>query len=493
MAQTLTPTTGYIAFVGPDAWSHLRSLGWYAAQRADGVACVFATDDLVGSKQAAEVLRRIAAKRWPRLKLIVPGESSPNTTDAFARRFADWKAFHPELIQWVIDATAATLPVREAMTAALLADPAVTLVARERDGSWWQVVRDAASRKTLTSRTPPPPADAVDNGPLTDLIEPFCHGAAEVLWRESRAPLTLTVDELVRMVGAGVSCNWNWREMVEIGTGAPCHQYDYDLRDFVATALNALGVAHVRLNVRLAWTALKEDTLHLDVAACHNGRLYLFDCQTSEERNAAMSPQAAETAGAIFARLDVTGVVIRPNRWVTGSERTLSALAPSARLLDADACRQLFSRLGALLDIPVPAALREAERTSLRFGGRKLPVMTAASDAQRVGAAMKVDDRIYDVWRGAHADDASTDWPWRAARVTPDRWFLQGRVMQGGTATELRNRLAARFTAEKITVEIRFFELSGNRRYWHALLAVPGDAHLFPRWLRKWENVPLIV
>jgi len=379
------------------------------------------------------------------------------------------------------------------MAAAVRSDAAATLLVGERDGSWSQLARDAATGNLAASRTDPPPADTLDNGPLTDLLQPFGHGAVDVLWRESREPLPLTTDELARMVGAGVASNWNWRQMVEAGTGAACHHYDYDLRDFLATTLHALGVAHVRLNVRLAWTALKDDPLRLDVAVCRNGRLYLFDCQASEEGNDGLTPQAADVARAFFGRLDVTGVVLRPNRWATGAERTLSALTPSAVLLDADACRQLFTRLGALLDIPVPPVLREVERTALRFGGRKLPVMTAANDAQRVGAAMKVDERIYDVWRGAHADDASTDWPWRAARVTPDRWFLQGRVMQGGNADELCRRLAARFAAEKVRAEIRFFELSANRRYWHALLAVPGDPHHFPRWLRKWEKVPLVI
>jgi len=491
MPTAPTPATGFIVFVGPDAWSHLRSLGWYAAHRPDGVACLFATGDIAGSKQAADILRRVASKRWPLLRVIIPGEPSANTAEAFSRRFADWKAFHPELTAWVIDATAATLPVRVAMAAAVLSEPAVTLLSRERDGSWSQLVRGPIAGKVVAMRVDPPPADVVDNGPLTDLLEPFCHGVAEIRWRESRAPLALTTDELARMVVAGVPSNWSWREMVEAGTGAPCHQYDYDFRDFLATALHALGVAHVRINVSLAWTSLKDDPLTLDVAVCHNGRLTVFDCQTTEEKT--LTPQAVDSARAIFSQLDITGVVLRPNRWTTGAEQTLSSLTPSACLLDAEACRQLFSRLGNLLNIPVPQALREVERTALRFGGRKLPVMSAATDAQRVGAAMKVDERIYDVWRGAHVDDASTDWPWRAARVTPDRWFLQGRVMQGGNADELCRRLAARFVAERVRVDIRFFELSANRRYWHALLAVPGDPQTFPRWLRKWEKVPLVI
>ncbi len=493
MPLTLTPATGYIACVGSDVWGRLRSLAWYAAQRPDGIACLFAADSLDGARQAADTLRRIAAKRWPRLKVIVPGDATANTAEAFVRRFADWKVFHPELTAWVIDASDAMLPVREALAAAARADAAVRLVACERDGAWWQFARDPATGALAAVRTEPPPAEGVDNGPLTDLLEPFCQGVAEVRWRDSRAPLTLDADAVARMVGAGAAGNWNWHAMVEAATGAPCSQYDYDLRDFLATTLHAMGVPHARLNVRLAWTTLKDDPLTLDVAVCRNGRLFLFDCQTADEREGGLSPQAADLARGIFARLGATGVVLRPNRWATGAERTLSALTPAARLFDADACRQLFSRLGELLGIPVPAALREAERTSLRFGGRKLPVMTAASDAQRVGAAVTVDERIYDVWRGAHAADASTDWPWRAVRVTPDRWFLQGRVMQGGSADELCRRLAARFASEKIRADIRFFELSANRRYWHALLAVPGEPHLFPRWLRKWEKFPLIV
>ena len=37
----------------------------------------------------------------------------------------------------------------------------------------------------------------------------------------------LTVDEVARRVAAGVPTNWNWREMVAAGTGAPCRESEF--------------------------------------------------------------------------------------------------------------------------------------------------------------------------------------------------------------------------------------------------------------------------
>ena len=129
MSLELSAVTGFISCVGPDAWGTLRGLAWYGAQMPEGVACLFVVDDLEGSKQAADVMRRVAAKRWPRLRVIVPGDTTSNTPGAFARRFADWKVFRPELERWVIDVSSATMPVREAVVAAARGDAAVTILA----------------------------------------------------------------------------------------------------------------------------------------------------------------------------------------------------------------------------------------------------------------------------------------------------------------------------------------------------------------------------
>ena len=345
----------------------------------------------------------------------------------------------------------------------------------------------------LACRVELPYAAGLDQGLISDILEPFSQGVAEVRWRDSRAPLALDAAAVARMVTAGVANNWNWRLMVETATGAPYTKGEYDLKDFLATTLFAMGIKNVRLNVALAWSGSKEEPLIIDVIACYKGRIFIFDCQAADARESEHPARVADMARKVFGAVGATGVVLRPSRWATGAERALATLTPAAVVFDADACRQLFSRLGELFGIEVPQELRETERTALRFGGRKLPVMSAASDAQRVGAAVTVDERIFDVWRGALTADASTNWPWRAVRVTPDRWFVQGRVMQGGSTEELRRRLVSRLSAERVNAEVRFFELSGNRRYWHAILTVPGDPQAFPRWLRKWEKVPLIV
>jgi hypothetical protein len=329
---------------------------------------------------------------------------------------------------------------------------------------------------------------------LIDLLAPFCGDEAEVLWRESREAERLAATELAAMIEAGAKSNWAWRAMYESALGRPCPQAEYGLKDFLASALLAMGVRNVRLDVRITWTARKEEPLALDVVAFRHGRIFLFDCQTvGGDRAEGVRAATQDAARQLLGRMEAACVVLRPTRWATGAERVMELAAPAAHLMDVDACRNLFTRLAAVLGASVPPELRALERGALRFQATRLPVLTAASSAQRLGDAVHVDDRIFDLVRGARVDESNTGAVWRAARVTPDTWFVEGRVVKGGPPLELRQRLEARFTAERVRAKIVFFELSPNLRYWHAVLRVAGEPSAFSRWLHAWRKLPLIV
>lgn len=486
--------TAWVVVAGRDTWAHLRALAWYADAHPDGCVFVFRVPEIQGAAETVEIVRRFSSRCWPRLRLIVPGANGANTAASIEAQLADWKHFHPELTAWEIDATAATGPVLDGLACVAAGDPGIRVMMRESDGAWQVATGGGKGRLSFGAMRPPVPPDSLDTTLLVDLLSPFCGADTEVCWRESREPERLTATDLAAMVEAGAKSNWNWRAMYAAALGRPCLSMEYGLKDFLASALLAMGVANVRLDVRITWTARKEEPLALDIVAFRHGRIFLFDCQTGgEDRAEGVRATTQDAARQLLGRMDAACIVLRPTRWATGAERVMELAAPAAHLMDVDACRNLFSRLAIVLGTSVPAEMRALERGALRFNATRLPVLTAASSAQRLGDAVHVDDRIFDLVRGARVDESNTGAVWRAARVTPDTWFIEGRVVRGGPLLELRQRLAARFTAERVKAAIIFFELSPNQRYWHAVLRVAGEPSAFSRWLHAWRKLPLIV
>jgi len=494
--ETISACAGetWVVVAGPEIWAHLRALAGYARAHPDGCVFVFRATDMPGAAAAADCLRRFCSRAWPRLRLIVPAATGTNTADSIAAQMADWKHFHPELTVWQVDATAATGPILDGLARVASADSGLRVIMRDRSGQWHEAAGGSGTRLTFAPMSSPVPPDTLDAIPLVDLLSPFCGSDAEVLWRESREAEALSVSELAAMVSAGARSNWAWRTMYETVIGRACRHPEYGLKDFLASVLLALGVQNVRIDVRIIWTARREEPLSLDVVACRHGRLFLFDCHTvGEDRAEGVRAVTQDAARLLLGQMEAACVVLRPTRWATGAERVMELAAPSAHLMDVDACRNLFSRLAAVLGVQAPPELRALERGALRFQATRLPVLSAASSAQRLGDAVHVDDRIFDLVRGARVDEAHTSALWRAARVTPDTWFVEGRVIQGGPPMELRTRLESRFVSEKIKARVIFFELSPNQRYWHAVLRVSGDPLHFSRWLHAWRKLPLVV
>ncbi len=489
-----TQTDAWVVIAGCDTWAHLRALAAYARVHPEGCVFVFRAPEIAGAADTVEVIRRFSSRCWPRLRLIVPGASGANTAASIEAQIVDWKHFHPELTLWQVDATDATGPVLDGLARAAAGDPRMRVIMRERDGAWQVAAGGGKGRLTFGPMAPPISPDSLDATSLVDLLSPFCGAAAEVLWRESREAERLSAAELASLVVAGAKSNWAWRTMYESALGRPCRQAEYGLKDFLASALLAMGVTNVRLDVRITWTERKEEPLSLDVVACRHGRIFLFDCQTGgEDRAEGVRAATQAAARQLLGRMEAACVVLRPTRWATGAERVMELAAPAAHLLDVDACRTLFTRLASVLGASVPPELRALERGALRFNATRLPVLTAASSAQRLGDAVHVDDRIFDLVKGARVDESNTGAVWRAARVTPDTWFIEGRLASGGPPLEMRQRLEARFVAERVRASVVFFELSPNRRYWHAVLRVTGEPSAFSRWLHAWRKLPLIV
>jgi hypothetical protein len=481
-------STALVVFANEDTWSALQSIAYFQErERLDGVFIYQTIDRL--SAAPAERLRRFCSRRWPTLRVVLPGEPGAASAAKVAERVCDWRRFRPDVVRWVIDATGATRAMLGGVAAVLAADKAFEALYRESDGVWQALRPVGAGQLEAAALATPIPADVTDALPVTELVEILAADVAEIRFRESRAPEPLTPEEIGRLVMAGGKCNWDWSRMYATALNRPGRLEEFAFEDFVAAALLAMGVRNVRVNLKVVQTGAKHFETVLDLIVNRCGRLYVFDCRARDEQRDPGPPAplvALEGLGPVC-------VSLRPNRWATDAERLLAAMGSRVHVVDADGCRHLFSWLAGLMEVQPPAGLRELERAALRLGVNRLPVFTPATQAQRLGDAVRLDDQVFDLVKGGRVEDGGNETVWRAARVTPDLWFLEGRVLQGGVGPEMQRRLAARFAEQKLAVTIVFFELMPNKKFWHALVRIPGDNGAFTRALHKWRNIPLIV
>jgi hypothetical protein len=486
--KSRTPVTALVVFAGEDLWASLQSITYFQErERLDGVF-IYQTAEKTSS-QPAERLRKFCSRRWPSLRVVLPGEPGAASAPKVAERLGDWRRFRPDVTRWVIDATGATRAMLGGVASVLASDKAVEAVYRGLDGSW-QALRPApGGQLDAAPLATPMPSDVTDSIPVSELIELLASDVAEVRFRESRAPEVLTPEEIGKIVTAGARCNWDWGRMYATALQRPGRLEEFAFEDFVAAALLSMGVRNVRVAFKVVLAAPRQPEAVLDLVVNRCGRLYVFDCRARDEQR---DPGPAVPQPTLEGMWPVC-VALRPNRWATDAERLLAAMSSRTHVVDADGCRHLFSWLAGIMDVPVPAGLRDLERAALRLGVNRLPVFTPATQAQRLGDAVRLDDQVFDLVKGGRVESGGGETVWRAARVTPDLWFLEGRVLQGGVALEMQRRLAARFAEQKIAATIVFFELPVNKKFWHALVRVGGDNAAFAKLLHKWRNIPLIV
>ena len=480
--------TALVVFAGEDLWSSLQSITCFQErERLDGVF-IYQTADRP-SALPAERLRRFCSRRWPALRVVLPGEPGAACAVKVAERIGDWRRFRPDVRRWVIDATCATRAMLGGVSTVLAADKAFEAICRESDGAWVALRPAGGGQLDTAAVSTPIPADVTDSLPVTELIELLAADVAEIRFRESRAPEPLTPEEIGRLVTAGGKCNWDWSRMYATALNRPGRLEEFAFEDFVAATLLSMGVRNVRVNLKVVQAGPKHLETVLDLVVNRGGRLYVFDCRARDEQRDPGPPAPLVTLEGLWP----VGVALRPNRWATDAERLLSAVGSRVQVVDADGCRHLFSWLAGLMGVQAPAGLRELERAALRLGVNRLPVFTPATQAQRLGDAVRLGDQVFDLVKGGRVEDGGHETVWRAARVTPDLWFLEGRVLQGGVGPEMQRRLAARFTEQKLAATIVFFELLPNKKFWHALVRMSGDNGAFAKALHKWRNIPLIV
>ena len=480
--------TALVVFANEDLWSSLQSIAYFQEhERLDGVF-IYQTVDR-RSALPAERLRKFCSRRWPTLRVVLPGEPGAAGAAKVAERVADWRRFRPDVTRWVVDATGATRAMLGGIASVLATDKAFEAIYRDTDGSWQALRPVGAGQLEAATLAKPIPADVTDSLPVTELIEILASDVAEIRFRDSRAPEPLTPEEIGRLVMAGSKCNWDWSRMYAVALNRPGRLEEFAFEDFVAAALLAMGIRNVRVNLKVVQTGPKHLETVLDLVVNRRGQLFVFDCRARDEQRDPGPPAPLVALEGLWP----VCVALRPNRWATDAERILSTLGSRAHVIDADGSRHLFSWLGGLMGVNPPAGLRELERAALRLGANRLPVFTPATQAQRLGDAVRLDTQVFDLVKGGSVEDAGNETTWHAARVTPDLWFLEGRVVRGGVGTEMQRRLAERFAEQKIAATIVFFELPVSKKFWHALVRISGDNAAFTKALHKWRNIPLIV
>ena len=480
--------TALVLFPGEDIWSCLQSLVWAQTQGVLDRVFLYQTADR-RSVDVAERVRRFCSRRWPTLRVVLPGDPGAATAAGVLERVRDWQRFRPDISRWVIDATGATRPMLGALPELLASSATLEARFRDLDGVWQKLRPTGAGHIEAAPLIPAISTDVTDALPVTELIELLAADVAEVRLRGSREPERLTPEELGRLVMAGGTCNWDWSRMYATALARPGRLEEFTFADFVAAALLAMGVRNVRTNLKVVPAGPKPVENTLDLVVNRRGQVYVFDCRARDEQRDPGPEMPAVTLEGLWP----VCVALRPNRWATDAERALAAIAGRAHVIDANGCRRLFSWLGHLFGVEPPAGLRELERAALRLGASRLPVFTPATQAQRLGDAVRMDDQVFDLVRGGRVEAGGGTTAWRAARVSPDLWYLEGRVVQGGPAIEMQGRLMARIAEQKITANLLFFELTLNKKHWHALMRVPGDNTTFAKWLHRWKNMPLIV
>ena len=487
--QARPADTGLVLFAGEDVWSSLQSLAWLQAQGGLGGVFLYQTADPRRSAGPAERLRRFCSRRWPGLRVVVPGEPGEATAAGVAARVREWRRFRPDLARWVLDATCATRAMLPGVADLLGADPACRAIYRETDGIWQALQPAGGGRLGAAPLQPPVPFDATDALPVAELVETLAADVAEVRLRESREPEALASADLAALVRQGTPCNWDWSRMYVAAFNRAPRGGEFTLQDFVVSALAAMGVRNARVDLKVVLAGARPVEAVLDLVVCRRGRVFVFDCRSRDEQR---DPGPAVPQVALEGLWPVC-VCLRQNRWATDAERALAAMAGRAHVVDANGCRRLFSWLGELMAARPPEELRGLEQAALRLAASRLPVFTPATQAQRLGDAVRVDEQVFDVVKGSRVEAGGGPTAWRAARVSPDLWFIEGRVARGGTGPELRDRLAARFSEQHLPATVLFFELAVNKKFWHALVRVAGDGAPFTKFLHKWKNMPLVV
>ena len=431
-----------------------------------------------GQEDKAERLRRFCARQWPRTAAVVSCEPGTDTPMSVAGRLRDWNVMRKA--SWIYDMSGATPPMLAGVSR-VACETGARVIGVENADCIWREYEPASGGRLIPMDEPgdlPRIGDA-DGSDMPAYLEFVATRDAEVIWHGSRPPVRLAPSELSSIARECASNNWSWRESFAkvMGRSAPMV---WDFEDMLASILQAIGVANVRVSVGVSIKGAKVAERRFDVIAIHDGEVWAFDCGADADQPDDVRPWR------VFGQRIVA---IRPARRATPTETRLTSR--KRILLDSTDCRSIFDCLSSMLSVRLPREFDALERKSLsREATSDLPVFSPSSKALQFSEAMHIGDDIYDLSAGAAIDDGPKAAPWFAAKLSRTLWSISGSLSKQVTPTEGRGRLAATLQRGKAGAEIVMFDLADNRVEWTAVVRAASSGQ-FAKWLAKWRNLPL--
>lgn len=447
------------------------------AHHAGAIAALY-IHHVNGQEEKAERLRRFCARQWPKVPAVASCEPGTDSPMSVAGRLRDWNVMRQA--SWTYDISGAS-PSMLAGVSRVACETGARVIGAEGTDCVWREYEPASGGRLIPVEHPEglPRIGDADGSDMPAYLELVATREAEVAWHGSRPPVNLAPHELSSIARECAASNWSWRESFAkvMGRSAPIV---WDFEDMLASILQAIGVANVRVSVGVAIKDARVAERRFDVVAIHGGEVWTFDCGAD-----AGTPDDVRPWRVFGQRV----VAIRPARKATPTETRLTSR--KRILLDSADCRSIFDCLSSMLSVRLPREFDALERKSLsREATSDLPVFAPSSKALQFSEAIHIGDGIYDLAAGAGIDDGGKAAPWFAAKLSRTLWSISGNLSKQVTPTEGRGRLAAALQRGKAGAEIVLFDLADNRVEWMAVVRTASSA-AFAKWLAKWRNLPL--
>ncbi len=483
MTDTTTNTTTRALVILAGADPAVAAASAFRLQRLGGLSAIFIyhTEEWAAK---AERLRRFFSRQWPAVRTVVACEPGTDTPMSFAARLRDWRLMRQDIAEWTYDLSGA-LPSLHAAVSRVVGESGGEIIANaeNRPATPWTRFLPASGGRLLPEDAfaDAPRPDEADAADLPSFLEMLAEREAEIVWHGSRPPVRLSPREISAIAASGTENNWSWRESFRDVTGKSA-PLGWDLEDYVASTLVAIGVRNVRVNVSVKVADKPPAEQAYSVVALHNGEIWTFDCRAGANLSEALDTRPWRLFGQRV-------VALRPARRATATETILSTRRHI--ILDARDCRALFDCLASMMSVMLPREFDQVERRALSAQATDhLPVFAPSSQPRQFSEAMHIGPGVFDIRKGAAADFDGKEPSWRAARVSETLWCLGGSLKKQVAYAEGRRRFDGALAHARLGLQTVFFELAENKLDWCALVRA-GDSAAFSKWLAKWENLPL--
>lgn len=313
------------------------------------------TDDDRRSEKPAETIRKFINKWKPDIHVRLSKDQEKSFSGSFLDVFnliSTWVEKHPEVDQWIINATSGT---KIMLLGALqcLAIPKVRLIYRELSKeSWFEIFPQNHSNKDLII-----PRDIEIANNLTDLFP--VEDLVKAIWSESGV-FRVEFGELpplfdlvkVTKASADFEKGWNFREGFKKTLIAFKESEGQVFEKYMIGVLREMGVKNLAIGAKRNMESTT--TQEADIILNHKGRITILDLKLrgGEEPDSEIKMfnqiREADRIRNELGGLGAKSILLRPNQRLSEINREL---AESYRIefLDSDDTHQLISKLAGMI------------------------------------------------------------------------------------------------------------------------------------------------